>query len=167
MAFIYWRTIHFQETDAAGVMYFANLLSLCHEAYEASLAEAGVDLKRFFASSSEVAVPIVHAEADFYQPLFCGDAITIALTPRQLNPQSFEVTYTITTQSANNAANNAEEEGQKLLAKALTRHVCVSLRAGAALPDRAVDSPAENRRRRVLTTVLVDWIEGLAEQADL
>ena len=164
MHFVYRRVIRFQETDAAGVMYFANLLALCHEAYEASLAEAGVDLKHFFSSSSEVAVPIVHAEADFYQPLFCGDAIAISLLPRQLNPQSFEVAYTITAQSATPA-----EANQKLLARALTRHVCIGLRAGVntALADGATDSPLENRRRRVLTSVLVDWIERFSEQSDL
>ena len=169
MHFVYRRVVRFQETDAAGVVYFANLLSLCHEAYEASLAEAGVDIKRFFSGSSEIAVPIVHAEADFYQPLFCGDAIAITLIPRQLSPQSFEVAYTITAQSA-----TPTEAGQKPLAQALTRHVCVGLRTGAnnALANRVVvngaaDSPLENRRRRVLTPVLVDWIEGFSEQADL
>lgn len=161
---VYRRVIRFQETDAAGVVYFANLLSLCHEAYEASLAEAGVDLKHFFSGSSEIAVPIVHAEADFYQPLFCGDAIAIALIPRQLNPQSFEVAYTITAQSAAPA-----EAGQKPLARALTRHVCIGLRAGAntalisGAANGATASPLENRRRRVLTSVLVDWIEGFSE----
>ena len=48
MAFLYTRTIRFHETDAAGVVYFANLLTLCHEAYEAALAEAGLDVKSFF-----------------------------------------------------------------------------------------------------------------------
>ncbi|MGB3300436.1 MAG: acyl-CoA thioesterase [Phormidesmis sp.] len=162
MHFVYRRVIRFQETDAAGVVYFANLLSLCHEAYEASLAESGIDLKRFFSGSGEAAVPIVHAEADFYQPLFCGDAIAIALTPQQLNPQSFEVTYAITAQ----ADTKAKKKGQTLLAKALTRHVCISLRdeASAASAVRAADAP--NRRRRVLTAALVDWIEGFAELAD-
>ncbi len=161
---VYRRVIRFQETDAAGVVYFANLLSLCHEAYEASLAEVGVDLKHFFSGLSEIAVPIVHAEADFYQPLFCGDAIAITLIPRQLDPQSFEVAYTITAQGAAQA-----EAGQKPLARALTRHVCIELRTGVntALSNGAPDSPLENRRRRVLTSVLVDWIEGFSEQADL
>jgi 1,4-dihydroxy-2-naphthoyl-CoA hydrolase len=146
MAFVYSRIIHFQETDAAGVVYFANLLTLCHEAYEASLAEAGVDLKQFFSSGGEVAVPIAHAAVDFHQPLYCGDRITITLTPRQLNPQSFEITYIITLQ------NRDEEEGSEIdsrpLAQALTRHVCISLR---------------DRRRQVLTSSLVGWIEGLEE----
>jgi len=34
MAFVYGRTIRFQETDAAGVIYFSNVLVLCHEAYD-------------------------------------------------------------------------------------------------------------------------------------
>lgn len=168
MHFVYRRVIRFQETDAAGVVYFANLLSLCHEAYEASLAETGMNLQRFFSGLSEVAVPIVHAEADFYQPLFCGDAIAIALTPRQLNPQSFEITYAITAE----ADRKAEEKGQKLLASALTRHVCISLRGDASAAssdrasDRATDSLLENRRRQVLTAALVNWIEGFTDQAN-
>ena len=47
-AFVYTRSIRFHETDAAGVVYFANVLVLCHEAYEASLAAAGIDLGEFF-----------------------------------------------------------------------------------------------------------------------
>lgn len=62
MAFIYDRTIHFSETDSAGVVYFANILTLCHEAYEASLVASGIELRSFF-SSKEIAVPITHAEA--------------------------------------------------------------------------------------------------------
>ena len=34
MAFAYYYTVRFQDTDAAGVVYFANVLRICHEAYE-------------------------------------------------------------------------------------------------------------------------------------
>jgi len=34
MTFAYDRKIHFADTDSAGVVYFARLLSICHEAYE-------------------------------------------------------------------------------------------------------------------------------------
>ncbi len=140
MAFVYARVIRFQETDAAGVVYFANLLALCHEAYEASLADAGVNLRQFFSSAGELAVPIAHAAVDFYQPMYCGDVIAITLTPRQLSPQSFEISYTITSQASKRG------DDAKPIAQALTRHVCISLR---------------DRRRQVLTAALVDWIEGL------
>jgi 1,4-dihydroxy-2-naphthoyl-CoA hydrolase len=48
MAFLFNHTVRFHETDAAGVVYFANGLTLCHTAFEASLAAAGVDLAHFF-----------------------------------------------------------------------------------------------------------------------
>ena len=45
---IYYRTVHFSDTDAAGVIYFASLLSVCHEAYENSLKSSRIDLKNLF-----------------------------------------------------------------------------------------------------------------------
>lgn len=144
MSFCYFRVVRFHETDAAGVVYFANLLTLCHEAYEASLA-AAVDLRQFFSGAGETAVPIVHAEADFYQPLFCGDAIAITLTPKQLSPHSFEVTYSVTAQRPHSPPGLGEP-----LAQALTRHVCIS---------------TQGRRRHPLTPDLARWIDSLSEPA--
>ena len=92
MSFIYEYTIQFRDTDAAGVVYFANILSICHVAYEASLIESGVDLK-LFVNNPEFAVPITHASADFLKPLYCGDRITIELTPRSIDSCRFEITY--------------------------------------------------------------------------
>ena len=114
MSFIYQRMVRFHETDAAGVVYFTNVLNLCHEAYEASLATSGVNLKTFFAGS-EIAVPIVHADIDFRRPMFCGDSLKIYLTPQSQAPSTFEITYQITDES----------DLAHLLATALTRHVCI------------------------------------------
>ena len=112
MPFTYKRVIHFGDTDAAGVVYFANVLSICHEAYEASLVAANINLKTFF-SNSTAAIPIVHAEVDFFRPLFCGDEINITLQSQQLSSDRFEITYQI------------GADGQ-LMAKAVTRHVCIN-----------------------------------------
>ncbi|MGB5593569.1 MAG: thioesterase family protein [Crocosphaera sp.] len=111
----YYRTIHFSDTDAAGVVYFASLLSICHEAYENALQLAGIDLKTFF-KSSETAIPIVHAEIDFYQPVFCGDRLNINLTPTQLNDTEFEIVYHLF----------HECSLDKCVAKAKTKHVCIN-----------------------------------------
>ena len=51
MTFAYDRKIHFADTDSAGVVYFARLLSICHEAYEHYLENLGVDLRSFFSKS--------------------------------------------------------------------------------------------------------------------
>lgn len=131
MAFTYSRSIRFSETDAAGVVYFANVLTLCHEAYEASLSASGIDLRSFF-SGQEIAVPIVHAEVDFFKPVFCGDQITIVLTTNLLQPSEFEIAYDLFKQS-------------KLIAKALTRHVCIN---------------AETRSRQELSPVLLHWLNA-------
>ena len=89
MPFIYQRTVRFQDTDAAGVVYFANALAMCHEAYEESLATSGINLKLFF-SNLNVAIPIVHANVDFFRPMFCGDQVSIHLSPCQLGNDNFE-----------------------------------------------------------------------------
>jgi len=122
--FIYDRTIHFQDTDAAGVVYFANGLSLCHEAYEASLTNSGINLQTFF-KATEIAVPITHASIDFFKPMFCGDLIKIYLTPILLTPESFQITYQLYF-SINFSVDLAISEGsKKAIAKAVTKHTCI------------------------------------------
>ncbi len=134
-AFIYDRTINFRDTDAAGVVYFANGLALCHEAYEASLAAAGINLQSFF-RGDVIAVPITHASIDFFKPMFCGDRIAISLTATQLSAESFQVEYQLYF--------NSEEERQKTIAKALTKHTCID---------------TSTRKRCNLSEELLQWIK--------
>ncbi|MEM9163493.1 MAG: thioesterase family protein [Cyanobacteria bacterium P01_F01_bin.4] len=133
MSFEYPRTIRFHETDAAGVVYFANLLTLCHETYEASLASTGIDLHQFFGGAS-TAVPVVHAEIDFRRPLHCGDRVLIMMVPRQVDETSFEVEFRLL--CIVNPVNT--------LAIAMTRHVCI-------VP--------ETQQRQSLTPELTNWLE--------
>jgi 1,4-dihydroxy-2-naphthoyl-CoA hydrolase len=114
MPFTYTRTIRFQDTDAAGVVYFANVLAMCHEGYEASLAASGINLKLFF-SNQAVAIPIVRASVDFFRPMFCGDRIGIQLTPLRLTIEKFEITYQL-----------EKLEIGEVVAKAITQHVCIN-----------------------------------------
>lgn len=126
MSFTYNRTIRFQDTDAAGVVYFANVLAICHEAYEESLRIAGINLKTFFSNSS-TAIPIIHTSVDFFAPMFCGDELLINLTPQQISDTKFEIVYKIV----------ADSSSQQILAKAITRHVCINpiTRTRAPFPD--------------------------------
>ncbi|MFK8183855.1 MAG: acyl-CoA thioesterase [Phormidesmis sp.] len=142
MPFVYRRVIRFHETDAAGVVYFASLLSLCHEAYEAAIASAStLNPKDFFSGAATTAVPIVHTAADFYQPLFCGDAVSITLTPQQLTSHSFEISYDITKAVAKG------KRSTKPLVHALTRHVCIA---------------TATRRRTDLPPELLSWLTILS-----
>ena len=111
MAFTYYYTVRFQDTDAAGVVYFANIFRICHEAYEVSLAASGINLKSFFTNPS-VGFPIVHAYVDFFRPMYCGDNLVISLLPEKIGSDKFEITYEMT-------------GDEVMIAKAITRHVCI------------------------------------------
>lgn len=128
--FIYYRVVRFQDTDAAGVVYFANVLSMCHEAYEAWLAAIGINLKEFF-SGKTLAVPIVHAEIDFAQPMFCGETYAIHLTPLRLSDSKFKISYSIF------PSDDDPLVDQKLISQATTIHVCINpqTRTRSALPS--------------------------------
>lgn len=137
MTFIYNRTIHFSDTDAAGVVYFANLLSICHEAYEASLASVEINLKSFFNKGS-IAVPIVHASVDFLNPMFCGDTYQVHLTPQQTGDSKFEIEYVIYSQ----------EQPDRICGRAKTIHVCIE---------------TATRSKTNLSPELVQWLHQFSE----
>jgi 1,4-dihydroxy-2-naphthoyl-CoA hydrolase len=130
MPFTYKRTVRFQDTDAAGVVYFANVLAICHEAYEESLAASGLNIKDFFSNPS-VAFPIVHANVDFFRPMFCGDKLVIRLISQKLGVDKFEISYEIFV-------------ADLVVTKAITRHVCID---------------ANTRTKRELTSKMIEWVE--------
>jgi 1,4-dihydroxy-2-naphthoyl-CoA hydrolase len=123
MSFSYTRTVHFPDTDAAGVVFFARYLSICHEAYEESLAAAGVPLATFFADHG-VVVPVAKSEATYLRPLACGDKLRIDVTPVALSENSYAIDYVIwKTGSA-----------EKRAAVVRTEHVCISSKTRERLP---------------------------------
>ncbi|WP_414528482.1 acyl-CoA thioesterase [Nodularia chucula] len=137
MSFIYHRTINLRDTDAAGVVYFANVLSICHEAYEASLEASGIHLKDFFTNPS-IAVPVVHGNVDFFRPMFSGDKLIVSLVPHKLAVNKFEVHYEIVVENV-------------LVAKAVTRHVCIN---------------PISRSKQDLSAEMIKWLETKRHDAE-
>ena len=134
MSFAYLRTVHFADTDAAGVVFFANYLSICHEAYEEALAAAGIDLKTFFAETATV-VPVTKSEAEYLRPLACGDKLKVAVTPSALSDHSYELRFEITRLGT----------AAKIAARVRTEHVCIS---------------AHKRERTPLPSALAAWVHA-------
>ncbi len=132
MTYIYSRIVRFQDTDAAGVVYFSNILAMCHEAYEASLTTAEINLKKFFVNP-DFAIPIVHATIDFKFPIFCGDQLIIELTPEFLNENSFKIKYKIVLDSS-----------YQLIAQSSTKHICID---------------PKTRQRQHLPPEIINWLE--------
>jgi 1,4-dihydroxy-2-naphthoyl-CoA hydrolase len=139
MKFTYSRTIRFADTDAAGVVYFANYLSICHEAYEEALESVGIELHDFF-SQEGVIIPISNARADYLRPMRCGDRIEVDLSASQVKEDTFFIEYEIW----------LADNHRKLAAQAKTAHVCVD---------------STTRKRTPLPETLRNWIQGKGPEA--
>ena len=93
------RTVRFGETDAAGVVHFLELFRWCHETWEESLENYGIVLQEIFptnqinTSQLDVAFPVVHCEANYFQPIYVGDTINIELNPEKINDSSFVLRF--------------------------------------------------------------------------
>lgn len=132
MKFNYLRQIYLSDTDAAGVVYFAKGLEICHQAYEESLTHGGISLSQMI-QAGKAALPIIHAEIDFLHPLFCGDRIQISLATNLINDCEFAIAYQIS--PVDNLA--------KILVKAQTRHVCIN---------------PQIRQRINLPAIILEWL---------
>jgi 1,4-dihydroxy-2-naphthoyl-CoA hydrolase len=130
MPFSYPRTVHFADTDAAGVVFFANYLAICHEAYEESLSAAGIELKTFFADNG-IIIPVTKSEAEYLRPLGCGDKLGVSVQPKALSDNSYEIRFEITRLTG----------PAKCAARIRTEHVCIAsaTRARSPLPKAISD----------------------------
>ena len=86
--FTHKRTIYLRETDATGVLYFSEQFALSLEALEAYFLSRGFTLQEMI-QDSEFLMPIVHASAEFAEPLFVGDAIEVQLSLAKVGNSSF------------------------------------------------------------------------------
>lgn len=124
MVFVYPRRVLLADTDAAGVMYFSRGLEICHEAYEASLMLADIDLKAFF-RGAVIALPVTHASIDYSRPSHCGDRLQVHLRPTLVSETEFKIDYTV-------CGPDEHVRGQ-----AKTRHVCIGALKRQRVPIRS------------------------------
>jgi 1,4-dihydroxy-2-naphthoyl-CoA hydrolase len=120
----YETVIRLRNTDAAGVIYFADVFTLAHECYEAFLDEhlpLGAIL-----DEGEYLAPIVHADADIARPMRLSDKIVIEMQLAKTGNSSFELAYRF-----------IDEQGETT-AKAATIHVLLEAqtRQPVRIPER-------------------------------
>ncbi len=81
-----------QDTDAAGIIFFASQFVFAHVVYERFLEELGFS----FAEALEkepFLMPIVHAESDYYRPLKVGDRLDVELSVANIGDTSMTLEY--------------------------------------------------------------------------
>ena len=120
------RTVRFGDTDAAGVVHFHELFRWCHETWEESLEKYGIILQEIFPTTQinsrqlDVALPIVHCEANYFQPLYVGDTIIIELNPEKLNESSFVLRFKLVKNGENIGSVNIKH----VSINPITREIC-------------------------------------------
>ena len=132
--FSYRRRIYLSNTDAAGVLYFAEGMTICHEAYEEWLQTRGISLQTIL-EEQKIAIPIVHCQIDFLRPIFCSDLVEIHLKFTKVTEHKFAIAYQIVSLSS----------PYKLLVKACTNHVCIDpqTRNRVSIPTKLIDSNSQ------------------------
>jgi 1,4-dihydroxy-2-naphthoyl-CoA hydrolase len=132
--FTYERIIHFPDTDAAGVVFFANYLAICHEAYEEALAAAGLPVRTFF-SDQGIMIPVSKSSADYLRALYCGDRVRVSVAPTLLSEDSYAIEYDLVRLGPR----------EKLAGHVRTAHVCIS---------------SATRERTALPAALLAWVQA-------
>lgn len=113
-------TIHLKETDATGVIYFAEQLRMAQETLEFFLAQNHLPLGRIL-KEEPFFLPVVHAEADYIAPIFVGDELEIELKVEAIGSSSFTLGFTYLRQ-------------QVLVGKAQLIHVTVNKETRRPMP---------------------------------
>ena len=87
-----YYTIKLHDTDAAGILFFANQFRIVHDLYEQFLARIGSSFRERI-TAGDFVIPIVHAEADFLQPLRVGDTLEVTAIVARIGNSSFTLDY--------------------------------------------------------------------------
>jgi len=108
------------DTDAAGILFFANHFRIAHNAYEAFMKTIDCSLNHIIRESSYL-LPIAHAEADYKGILSLGDKFSVSMKAT-VGKTSFSLSC-------------AFKDGKgNIAAQVRTVHVAVDKRTGEKIP---------------------------------
>ena len=117
---IFEFTVPLQETDHAGVMFFAHLFSHAHDTYAWLMESMGFPLHKII-QAGEYHIPLAHAEADYLAPMRHGQEVQVRIDIERLGNSSFTLKYEFSSNGS-------------LCARASTRHVVIDPGTGSPIP---------------------------------
>jgi len=100
--FSYKAKIKLHQTDAAGVIFFAELFTIVHDCYEEFLSQV-TTIKQIL-NDQRFIIPIVHTEADYIQPISLSEKIEVRMVCTQKGESSFSLEYQVLTEGGEVAA---------------------------------------------------------------
>jgi 1,4-dihydroxy-2-naphthoyl-CoA hydrolase len=89
--FNYSRNVRLNDTDPAGVIFFARVYDIAHEAFEALLIELENPIQNII--KSDVIYPLVNSNANYLGPIKLGDILKINVTTEKLSDSSFTLLF--------------------------------------------------------------------------
>lgn len=104
--------IKFNQCDPGGILYFAELFIMAHWIYEEMIQESVPESNYF--NHPQIAIPLIHAEADYSIPLKLHQDVTLKLSVDEIRTTSFQLVTEFYHKSDN------------LCARVKTVHVCVN-----------------------------------------
>ena len=126
--------VRLQNTDAAGILFFANHIVLAHETYEKFMEQIECSFANIL-EKEPFLVLIVHTEADFSKPAAVGDRIDIEMQIMDIGSASFTLEYRL-------LASDGSE-----ISRCKTVHVATDKTSGKKIPLPArLRSSLENFR---------------------
>jgi len=91
-AFRHQVIVSMNDTDAAGIIFFASQFVFAHVTYERFLESIGFSFAEALEKEPYL-LPIVHAESDYLRPLKVGDRLDVELTVSNIGHTSFTLDY--------------------------------------------------------------------------
>ncbi len=88
------ETIHLDDTDAAGIIFNANLFRICHRVNEEWLSSIQFSIGKML-QERKWGLPVVHWEGDFLRPLQTSQSVTIELEIIRIGASSMTYGYRI------------------------------------------------------------------------
>lgn len=119
--FITYNKVRMHDTDMAGILYFAKQFRYVHDALEDLVEKEGFNFDYLFNNSDFVFV-IVHAEADYLEPVKVGDLLEVHVEVESMGTSSFTMSYKIF------------KANDTLIGKAKTVHVCLDAKTRTKIP---------------------------------
>ncbi len=91
-SFTITKLITFGDADQVGIMYFANIFKMAHDAFESFIIDSGFGWKNWFSTDNWL-LPIRHSEANYFKPLIPGESYQIEITTAHLGDTSFKIRF--------------------------------------------------------------------------
>lgn len=83
-------SLHFRQTDMAGIGYFAEVFNIFHDAYE-GWAEQVCGSKSLWFSNPEWAVPIKKIDTEYFSPLMAFQSYNLKISVTNVGTSSFSL----------------------------------------------------------------------------